>query len=325
MNNIKNLNLSNKKIKNLDNIFIFEKLIGLDLSENLIKNISALNKCKKIERLDLSENLIEEINKEEFNDLKNLKILNLYLNKLKKIEINEMPSLSDIDLENNKLEEVRFSNLPKLNFLDCSKNPIKKIYLDNCKEIKRINLSQNRSIKNLEQIVGLNKLKKIEGIDIYDCRLSSINNLTSPKITHLDLSSNNFKNLKNTKEKNSFPKNLVNLDLSNNKLESLEGIEIFSKLKILRVTNNTKLKNITNINELKNLKKIFKDNTASRYFLHNNKICTACDKHNSLIQPVFIEEWINKEIWEEVKNISELDIKFLKYITKYKKALKLVK
>ena len=59
--------------------------------------------------------------------------------------------------------------------------------------------------------------------------------------------------------------------------------------------------------------------------MHNNKICTACDKHNSLIQPVFIEEWINKEIWEEVKNISELDIKFLKYITKYKKALKLIK
>ena len=76
--NIKNhaLNLTNKGIKDIENIQGLDKLSNLhilDLSNNLISQIKGLDKLKKLEILCLNNNQITEI--KGLDNLENLRVL----------------------------------------------------------------------------------------------------------------------------------------------------------------------------------------------------------------------------------------------------------
>ncbi|WP_281231187.1 leucine-rich repeat domain-containing protein [Flavobacterium gelatinilyticum] len=113
--NLKELNLGNNQIKNLN--IQFEKLINLETFGYIrqdkidVKNvILGLSKCKKLKTIHLSVNHIKELPR-EISLLNNLEELNLYENELTNLPDNllEMKGLKSITLDGNKIDKTIIS------------------------------------------------------------------------------------------------------------------------------------------------------------------------------------------------------------------------
>ncbi|MCR4032655.1 MULTISPECIES: leucine-rich repeat domain-containing protein [Flavobacterium] len=109
--NLKQLNLGNNQIKNLN--IQFEKIINLETFGYIrqdkidVKNIIlALSKCKKLKTIHLSVNHIKEL-PNEISLLNNLEELNLYENELTNLPdiLLEMKKLKSITLDGNKIDK----------------------------------------------------------------------------------------------------------------------------------------------------------------------------------------------------------------------------
>lgn len=253
------LNVSNKRLRRIQNIESLTQLKKISFAHNEISRIEGLTECMKLEELNLEDNRIMKI--EGLSSLLNLRRLELGKNKISRLEnldllvrltqlsiedneieslagIGELVNLMELYIGNNRIESIKevhfLKKLPKLIILDMSGNGL-------CRE------------KNYRWyfIYNLRKLKVLDGISIDSSEVSKaksefcgkitidmlgekIGHLKFDSVMELDLSSCGVKSISHLE---TFT-HLRDLNLEQNQLSSIQGLENLSSLVILRLSGN---------------------------------------------------------------------------------------
>lgn len=151
----------------------------LDLSFNKIKNIKNIDRLVNLENLYFVQNKISEI--KNLETLKKLKNLELGGNRVAEIlpVVSELPALEQLWLGKNKI--LRLENLEKLNnlrVLSIQSNRLTKIEgLDNLINLEELYLSHN----GISKIENLDNNTKLTVLDVTSNRLTKLDNLSHLK------------------------------------------------------------------------------------------------------------------------------------------------
>ena len=239
----KNIDLSNNNLQSFKfNIFsnqLKESIEYIQFNNNQLEKIPNLNGFIKLNELDFKLNKLKDINNIEL--LLSLEVLDLSFNILKIIDLSFESSVQKMSLANNLIEEIINLKFENLIYLEISFN-----------KLMLINVTTFSSLENLiELYVSNNLIESIENASFYNLTKLTTLDLSYNQLRHLD--SNLFK--MNTKLEKFYVQNndlkIFNLfylnnvfimDLSNNKLTSIEVIEEeetnYSNLNMLRLSNN---------------------------------------------------------------------------------------
>ena len=210
--------------------------------------------------------LASEVLKSEMESLESLKIDNP---KLKSIEgLEYAVNLKELTIRNTNIENFdNISNLSSLVKLDLMNNNIINIeFLNNMVDLEELNLEGNaiRSVNSIRYNLSLLKELNLSDNNLYSADLRGLNNLYS-------------------------------LDLSNNHIARVEGIEELDNLQILNLDNNN-IGDISGLSNLNNLCKLSVENQTvylpvlssnQRTFNIKNPILNI---DNTTIAPTFISE-----------------------------------
>jgi len=275
------LHLSNKEIKDIDDIKNLEKLTNLKelyLNGNKISEIKGLEKLTKLEVLDLSENQITEI--KGLNSLKDLTFLDLYKNLITEIKgldklanlkdlhigqcgiynmksLDNLKNLETLDIEGTKITEIKnLENLSNLQTLFLSSNQISFIKgLGSLTKLRQLELNNNK----ISKIEGLDNLKNLEFLELFNNQISEINGLDElENLKQLTLEQNKITEIINLEK----CKNLESLWLDHNKIKEIENLKNSTNLENLGLSEN-------NINEIKGLENLTQ---LKILLLYGNKI-----------------------------------------------------
>eukprot|EP00794_Sanderia_malayensis_P009067 gene9067-10035_t len=234
--NCRCLDLSCNQIKVIRNLDKNLEICELKLYSNEISSLQGLERLKKIQNLQLQHNKIQEIGN-GLNNLSNLKILRLSHNQLSNIDLKEIKCcsvLTHLDLSNNCLKRLDFLRaLPWLEEFCAAFNQ-----LESCPDAslcKKVGNSDVCFIGTAE-ICHMVIESFLQEVDFSNNCLSSLNGLKNlPKLTILNVSCNNFKDLRSL----SSSRSLQQIDISGNTLTDLQHIaQQFPNLEALSVANN---------------------------------------------------------------------------------------
>ena len=128
--NLTTLNLSGNSIDNISFISNLKKLENLDVSNNRqnsstgITDISPIEGLTNLKTLNLSKNSISDIT--PLRDLRNLTILNVGDNKIKDVSaLENLTALTEIDISKNRVSDINcFENLEHLSTIKINNNEI---------------------------------------------------------------------------------------------------------------------------------------------------------------------------------------------------------
>ncbi|MBS6252423.1 MAG: leucine-rich repeat domain-containing protein [Clostridia bacterium] len=253
-------------VAKLSNLKSFSRFNGNDYN-NII---DALKFCENLEKVSLSQVKVTNMNR--IAELGNLKLLRLTGSQIKKIEgLKNMTNLEELYLAGNQIKEIEgLENLTKLKKLFLNSNQIADITpLSANTSLMELNLKSNveidanRTHYTTKQLQALDKIGKIiDNGGIINLDTDKLGLFTNYK--KLDLSNNKLTTLDNLNGMTE----LTQLTLTNNSItledeKSQEILSNMSNLSYLAFSNN-KLTNINAINNLKNL------NSLS--LIGNNKI-----------------------------------------------------
>ena len=309
MPNLIDIDFSQNLITDLDFYFSFEfnqtKVTKLDFHSNQIKLIRShfFTKFPHVKQLDFSFNKLQYLKNIFFTFLNDLDVLDLSSNQILTIEnstFDYLNSLKYLNLRNNLIYDLSgqlFRNLSNLIELNMSKNKIESIskeHLEGLSSLKMLDLSENlfkslnkdtfsfvaSSIETL--ILKLNRihtnggfvfdLKRLKYLELSCNSIIHLNLSSILSISHLDLSSNNLRQVQNwnlfentsflnmsktnaefiLKLKFSTYANIEELDLSFNNLTSLPGNYLANLKKLAKLC--LKETNLIQFDILKGLK-----------------------------------------------------------------------
>ncbi|KAM9409478.1 leucine-rich repeat-containing G-protein coupled receptor 4 [Pholidichthys leucotaenia] len=133
-NNLESLTLSGTKISSIPpNLCENLKLLRtLDLSYNEIKHLPSLQGCIRLQEISFQHNHIQQIDRDTFNGLSALRLLDLSRNEIRVIHRDAfltLTALSNLDLSMNSLTGIPSSGLSGLTQLKLSGNPQMKTVL----------------------------------------------------------------------------------------------------------------------------------------------------------------------------------------------------
>ncbi|WP_143821535.1 leucine-rich repeat domain-containing protein, partial [Listeria monocytogenes] len=117
LNKITSLTGTSKGIVDLTGIDLLSKLTSLSISGNQITDISALNGLVNLSNLNVSNNKITSFNLNANSNLPMLSTVNIRSNNLKNINVQDQPKLRTIECDtgsSSELTEVTLKNLPIL-------------------------------------------------------------------------------------------------------------------------------------------------------------------------------------------------------------------
>lgn len=250
ISNLYSLDLSNTNMTSLEGIEIFQDTYELILSNNHIKDLTPLTKLTSLTSIDLSNNDITDV-----SPLANLKSSSVY----------------NINLSNNKLKDVSILSNVKYDYQ------------------LSINLSKNPGI------TGYDTLSNATILNVSDCNITDISSFKNCN-NLLELIINNTNGIKNLNELpesvNSLyisncgisvlpmlPNKLMTLDISKNKITSLEGIQNYKNLGSLNISENP----ITNWGALRNFVKETPNSDAELEYDYEeywNGLCISANNCN---------------------------------------------
>lgn len=162
--NIEQLFFVQNKIKEIKNIENLTKLRMLELGANKIERIENLEPFINLQSLFLGSNRILKL--EGLDTLVNLKVLSIQSNGISKIEnLDKLKNLEELYLTSNRLSEIEgLENLENLQILDLSHNKISK--LDNLGHLQKLEdlwISSNL-IESFNEVDKLSKLESLETV-----------------------------------------------------------------------------------------------------------------------------------------------------------------
>ncbi|CAO2581685.1 Leucine-rich repeat-containing G-protein coupled receptor 5, partial [Lemmus lemmus] len=151
--NLESLTLTGAKISSLPQTVCDQlpNLQVLDLSYNLLEDLPSLSSCQKLQKIDLRHNEIYEVKGGTFEQLFNLRSLNLAWNKIAIIHPNA------------------FSTLPSLIKLDLSSNLLTSFPVTGLHGLTHLKLTGNRALQSLIPSANFPELKIIEMPYAYQC------------------------------------------------------------------------------------------------------------------------------------------------------------
>ena len=166
---VKNLNLMELHLTNIDGIQIFRNLEYLSLTINDIEKFR-LKDFPNLEKLYVARNKLKVL---EISNMPKLKEFACGLNELEKIKIINCPNIESLNFMDNKIADIDLKDFAKLKYLsadhnkltkiDFSKNPELIQFLIHGNQIKEIDISKNPNLKL--NILYIDKNVKINGTD----------------------------------------------------------------------------------------------------------------------------------------------------------------
>ncbi len=339
------------ELKNLENL---KNLRYLNLKENKISEIKGLENLRRLEKLLLNKNQIMEI--KGIKTLKNLKHLGLCDNQIFEIkEIENLPNLEELEIKGNKVPSqiinqlggydcqyakdiqnfIEYSRLKKEGSIDyVTFKSIKYNVFNNKLELRHL------EIEDISEIVGLNRLIKLNELNLEGNRISEIKhleklinleilNLNENQITKingleklinlevLNLNKNHISEIKGLEKL----VNLKYLDLDGNKISEVKGLEYLTKLENLELRENKIPKQLLDewgwgwrpqkLVEYCRLKKkkpfefvLYKGN---KYEIYNDKLNLNSLDINNISEIIGLDKFINlKELDLEHNQISKI-------------------
>lgn len=241
-------------------------------------------------------------------------------------------ALGKSDLESSVLK----SELESLEYLKIENPKLKSLKgLEHAVNIKELTI-RNTNIENFDNISNLSNLVKLDLMDNNITNIDFLNNMIDLEYLNLEgnsiISANSIKyNLSLLKELNLSYNNLYSVDLkglnnlcsvnlSNNHISRVEGIEELENLQILNLNGNN-IGDISRLSELKNLSKLSVENqtvylpvlsSRQRTFNIKNPILNI---DNTSVSPIFISEegYFNEEVvyWDNLdEDVSVLNFDF---------------
>ena len=235
------LNLSGNLIKVIEHIDGLQNLRELNLSWNQIKEIEGLRRLSNVKTLILDHNKIEKI--EGIKYLRKLEKLSLSGNLIKDLETFDstepMLDMRELFVQGNKLQCIEgLTSYPNIEELDLSDNPITMIFpgaFNSNKALQVLVLNNTKFKWPKEDLLFLKKVEgtlarlsmnnafpkeNVENIDVFQF-------LNMTELDDLSLRGVGLLNIKGISD--SFP-NISLLDLSYNRIFSVEAVEELHKL-----------------------------------------------------------------------------------------------
>lgn len=227
--NINSLIIKNSEIDTLEDINCFQNLNSLEIINSKVDNFKRISELNSLFTLSLINiNLYDsKINEITWNKLENLNYLDVSQNSITNFsEYLKLKSIKHLKANNNKITNFQLS--PSLELLDISNNKLTELAISSSK-LKELNMSHN----NIESFKLTNN-KSLIDIDLSNNNLKVLHFIEENNINKLNLSVNKLDdNLCNEISKCS---NLENLDISQNKVSSLENFNRLNKLHSLNIS-----------------------------------------------------------------------------------------
>ncbi|XP_034033582.1 transforming growth factor beta activator LRRC32 isoform X2 [Thalassophryne amazonica] len=246
----------------------------LDLSHNQLQNLTqeALAHHTSLRRLNLHSNKIHFIQPKLFEDMTDLKVLDMSRNHLNvfalsKTNIGPLTAVESLDLSTNGIHESMtdyfLSKSPSLSNLSLSSNSITKIrqnMFSGSSALRKISL-HNNVILEIES-GGFDSLSNLTELDLSKNSISCITDFNLLQLKVLNLSQNSMETFRSSISDDVYE--LLHLDLSQNKMPYFPLVPKKNKLEYLDVSRNQlQTTNITGSREeLENFRDTFLSHTS---------------------------------------------------------------
>lgn len=246
------LELYDNQIEAITGIETLVNLKILDLSFNVIRELGPVSQCPLLEELYVAQNKLRRI--EGLESLVHLKILDLGANRIRVIEGLECnTSLKSLWLGKNKIDEIKgLDTLVNLRQLDVQ-----------CNRLKSLGDGLS-SLRNLSELyLAANEIEDLNGLPVF--------NLSSEEGSVVDADTGADVVLTNN--------NLTTIDLSNNKLTSIAGIEVLVELEEFWITRSllTSYESLAPLSSLKKLNCVYLEHSPiANDFEYRMKLTEMC-------------------------------------------------
>ncbi|MCI2443079.1 LapB repeat-containing protein, partial [Listeria monocytogenes] len=224
LNKITSLTATSKGIVDLTGIDLLSKLTSLSISGNQITDISALNGLVNLSNLNVSNNKITSFNLNANSNLPMLSAVDIRSNNLKNINVQDQPKLRTIECDtgsSSELTEVTLKNLPIL------------IVAGNGSSAYQNDIVFS-STPGLSKVILENLPSISSSVRLDRCAIEElvINNL--PKVSMVNISNNKITTLEGLENLSA----VNTLYVSENLVTEIENLHAFPKLQTLTVDNN---------------------------------------------------------------------------------------
>jgi len=271
LRNLQSLDLSDNLIESVpsESFRSLSNLYSLQLARNRIRELSSgsLAGMHRLTSLDLQNNSVATIHKGSFRNLTFLQDLNLFENHLLSIPeaVQRLSSLKTIDLGKNRIGRINNSSLSGLGSLIGLKmdhnrvssiSPAALAILPNLqilnlggnriREVERGSFTQNKKLQavrldanQISDIVGLfNDLPALRWLNISDNQIQKFDYFLLPtSLNWLDIHKNQIEDIGNYFDKED-ELNIHTMDISFNKLETINAKSIPDKIQTLSLNDN---------------------------------------------------------------------------------------
>lgn len=254
------LQVDSNQISDITPVQNLTSLTTFACKDNQIDDISSLKKLDKLRVLVLNNNKITSI--DVVKDLKSLQFLLIADNKVTDISvIKDLTGLKSLAINNNPIENFapiqNLNNLAFLNLSDTKFDDQDMSLITNKKNLAHLWLGKT----NITKLDGIEKLTKLQTLFINDNKnITDFSNLKDlSNITTLDVSNTNFsdQDLQNLPNK----ERITELNIGGTKVTTLDGIDKFTNLKKLVISNNKNITDFSNLSKLTQLTSIDVSNT----------------------------------------------------------------
>ena len=230
-----------------DENFVSAVKKSLDIDKYINLNADILS---DVEYLDLSSSGIENISGIEY--CTNLKYLDISANNISNLYyIKDLKNLKYLNISDNEVDTTYYlGNLTNLTSLDIKSNNISDLSnLEKLVNLEQLILSGN-DLSTVD-ISNLNKLTNLKIFEARECGLSNIDTIPTNNLMQLDLSNNKIEDISILETASK----LTNLFVSNNYIGDITGIKNCSEMKVLDLSYNIldsvePLENLTSLEEL---------------------------------------------------------------------------
>ncbi|SDJ22857.1 leucine-rich repeat domain-containing protein [Salimicrobium halophilum] len=158
---VKELDLSEKELSNLEGLEKFTNLEELDLSHNNLTDIAELDELRNLEKLFLQNNQISEVS--PLSSKPTLQVLSLSSNTITDITgLDSLPALKELRLNNNGIDDVRpLTSFEGLHRLFLNNNNLSTLEgVGGLTELTYLWVDHN-TLTNLEQVTELRQLESL--------------------------------------------------------------------------------------------------------------------------------------------------------------------
>lgn len=145
---LEDIDISDKKIRSIDDLINFKNLKVINVNNNLISDITPLYGSEKLEEIYIGDNQLGPI-----------------------LILKDMPNLKGVYAFRNNLKEIKFlSSFPNLKSLYLQENPITSLNIENLINLESLQLFECFDLKEIK----LNKKTKIKQFFIIDMKVKNI-------------------------------------------------------------------------------------------------------------------------------------------------------